>query len=105
MNRKTQKTTAACLLSGSIILIGGVIYLAFVFPKTGEEWMHQARQLSTPEMFMVNVSHLTIDLGLPVLGLLMFSIVASLVWLVVAIQAKRKDSANQQMHGTAYRRP
>jgi type II secretory pathway component PulF len=101
MNRKTQVTTASCLLGGAIILIGAVMYLGFVFPKTIAVWADQGRHPNTAEMFVVNVSNLVRVFGFPILGMLMLAIVASLVWLAVSAHSKREDAANQQIRPIA----
>lgn len=101
MNRKTPITTASCLLGGSTFLIGAMIYLAFLFPKTARVWDEQGQQLSAPQMLMVNVSNLAKSFGFPILCLLMLLLVASLILLAVSIEANRKESANKQIQSIA----
>jgi len=100
MNKKAQAVLASCVLAGSVILTGVMIYLAVVFPRRVAVWADQGKQLSSGEMLMVNLSNMVTTFGLPLLGLLMLLGVASLIWLVVALGAMRKDSANTASHGT-----
>jgi type II secretory pathway component PulF len=94
MNKKTQITIASCLLCCLIFPLGAVIYLAFVFPGTIRVWAVQGKRLNAAEQFTVSLSNLSRNFGLPFLGLLTLLFIASLIWLAVAIRAKRKDSGN-----------
>ena len=100
MMKKMQAVIAACVVAGSVILIGITVHLAFLFPKTVAVWADQGKQLSVLEQFMANFSNLAKVFGLPILGLLMLVTVASLVWLAVSIAGKQKESANTASHGT-----
>jgi hypothetical protein len=50
---KIKITLASCLLGGSILLLGAVLYLYSVFPRTVQIWMDAGRQLTAAEQFMV----------------------------------------------------
>jgi len=103
MNKKTQITMASCLLSGSVILIGAIIYLAFVFPKTEHLWMKQGRltsQLSATEMLMVNASKMCKTLGFILVPAFLLAIIGSATWAVLAVRRNRQESANQGIEHT-----
>jgi hypothetical protein len=104
MNKKTQAVIASCVLAGSVLVTGVILYLAVAFPRTVAVWADQGRELSAGEMLMANLSNLAKTSGLPLLALLMLSLVASLVWLVVSIRESGGDSANQQMQTIAAKR-
>jgi type II secretory pathway component PulF len=91
MNKKTQITISSCLLGGSLIVLAVVTYFAKVFPNTINVWADQGRQLSAIEMFLVNLSHYCKVLGFPLLGLLILSFITSIIWLAVALQARRQE--------------
>lgn len=106
MNKKTQITMASCLLSGSVILIGVIIYLAFVFPKTEEMWKEQGRltgqvsTLSATQMIMVNVSDICKTFGFILIPALFLTVIGCATWAVLAARRNRQESANQGMEHT-----
>jgi len=100
MNKKTQITMASCLLSGSAILIGAIIYLASVFPKTEELWKEQERRLSATEMLIVNVSNICKTCGFILIPTLLLTIIGCATWAVFAARRNRQESANQGMEHT-----
>lgn len=102
MNQKTQAVIAGCILAGTVLLLAAVIYLAFWFPHTAAVLAEQGRQLSLAERSMVSLSRLSQQPGLPLLTTLAFSFVGSLVWLIVAMQKGRKESANQPMQAPRF---
>ena len=91
MNKKTQITTASCLLGVSVTLLAAMIYLADVFPRTVHAWAGQGRPLSTP---MASLGDLSKTLGPYMLVLFTLLTVVSLVWLAVAIHGERNEPGN-----------
>ena len=95
MNQKAQAVIAGCTLAGTVLLLVAVIYLVFLFPHKAAVWADQARQLSVVEQSMVSLSTLSKQLVFPLLTALALSFVGSLVWLIVAMQTGRGESASR----------
>lgn len=100
MNKGIQAFIAICLLAGAVILLAAEMYLIYPFPKTIAVWAEQNRQLSPGEQIMVNLSRNAQELGLPVLAIVAFLLLGSLVSLVVALHGKGMESANQPTRAT-----
>ena len=93
MTRTMQTAMAVCLFFGTTILIGSMLYLVYVFPSTEAIWVEQGTALSAVEVFVVDASNLAKHYGRPILGGLVFLLLASLVWLTASLRTHRNASA------------
>lgn len=97
--KKTQVLFIGVLGLLAVLALGGVIYLAFVFPKTVAVWADEGRALSVAEQTLANLSSLCVAFGLFLAPALLLGVVGCAVWAVYAANRTGHESANRRMGG------
>ncbi|MBN2711885.1 MAG: hypothetical protein JXR97_05535 [Planctomycetes bacterium] len=81
---KGRTLVAGTLMFVTAGMLGAVIYLAFVFPKTIAEWENVGKELSVVEKLLAHSSQICSSLGIVLLPLLGLCFIGSLAWLVAS---------------------
>lgn len=97
MNKRIRSCFAgilAVLAVLGITALAGVVYLAFVFPRTIEIWAGQERALTVAERTLAYLSNLCKSFGLLLIPALLASIIGCGVWAVLAGRGCKQEAAN-----------
>ncbi|OVE74836.1 hypothetical protein BVX97_06140 [bacterium E08(2017)] len=62
------------------LLLTGMAYMTFVFPKTVAQWADQGRELSSLEYMLANLSDFSTSYGLFIIPLLLIAFLGCIVW-------------------------
>ena len=94
MSKRTQSGIAVVLAVLGVVALAGVVYLAFVFPKTIEIWAGQGRALSAAERAVMNLSSLCKSFGRFLIPALFAGVIGCGVWAALAARGTRQETAN-----------
>lgn len=67
---RVRGPVAAVLAGVGVVLLGGVVYLSFVFPKTIQAWSEAGKPLSLGEKLLVSLSRACSAYGVAILPVL-----------------------------------
>ena len=87
---KGQAVISGVLAIILAVMAGIVIYMAFVFPKALAIWEQEARELTSLQMMMVNLSDFCTQYGLILLPILLLGFLVSSLRMMFTI---KKESA------------
>jgi len=90
-----QAVSAVVLALSTGGMIGAVIYLMYVFPKTLQVHKDQGQELSASLKLAANVSEVCMSYGWLILPIFLLGFLASLVWPILAIM--KKSAANNEV--------
>ena len=83
MNKVQTRLAGACAILLALVLTG-VGYLVFAFPRVVNEWAESGRSLSTLEQAVVNLSNLCKSFGMLLIPLLVLGIVGCVIWALMS---------------------
>lgn len=98
--KRTKGYFAGALALLAVLVLAGVVHLAFVFPKTISVWADEGRALSAAEQALANLSSFCVSFGLLLIPALLLTVVGCMVWAVLAGRSNKQKSANQPVEGT-----
>jgi len=89
--KKIQTYLAGFLAMLGTLILAGVVYLMFIFPRTMAVWADEGRALSGVEQALANLSDTCKSFGVLLIPILILSVIGSGVWAVVS-RAPRSDA-------------
>jgi type II secretory pathway component PulF len=96
--KRTQVLFASAVGLLAALGLAGVLYLAFIFPKTVALWADEGRALSGGEQTLANLGKICTSSGLILIPVLLLAIIGCAVWLVFATARERQESVNKDMN-------
>ena len=84
MSKRSQVHFSSVVLAGAIALLACYLILVLYVPQLADLWTDQGQPLSFFQRAVVSTGQMTQSLGIPLLGLLVWLLVAALVWRIVA---------------------
>jgi len=92
--KKLQVYLATFMGLASALLLVGVVYLAFIFPKTVKVWAEEGIAISVVQQNLVNLSNLCTSLGIIIMPTLLLVVIGCAVWAIFAGMGNKKETAN-----------
>ena len=84
MDKKAQIFVAGIFAMFGALLLSGLIYLAFVFPKALKIWADEGEPLPAGIVLLANLSELSKSTGIFLIPILVLAIITCGVWAVRA---------------------
>ena len=101
MSRNSQTTIAAITLVAAFVLLAGMVYLTFIFPKVVQAWSAQDEELSASARLLVQAGNFCNKYGLLLLPLLLIAAAAAGVRLVATMRKDKGLSVNAHVTPTS----
>ncbi|TWU09719.1 hypothetical protein CA54_49610 [Symmachiella macrocystis] len=80
--RNIQTYLAGGLVLLSAVMLSGLVFFAFVFPRTTLAWAQEGRALSATEQSFVNLSELSMSSGQQIILPLLLVFIGSVYWAI-----------------------